>query len=90
LREDFGLTTASVNDIVVANPSESLQMIDRVLAGEKSAARDIVLLNAGAGVYVSGLADSLQQGIELAAQSIDSGKALAAKNAYVSATQQAG
>ena len=88
--EDFGLTTASVTDIVVANPSESLQMIDRVLAGEKSAARDIVLLNAGAGVYVSGLADSLQQGIELAAQSIDSGKALAAKNAYVSATQQAG
>ena len=88
--EDFGLTTASVNDIVVANPSESLQMIDRVLAGEKSAARDIVLLNAGAGVYVSGLAGSLQQGIELAAQSIDSGKALAAKNAYVSATQQAG
>ena len=88
--EDFGLTTAPVNDIVVANPSESLQMIDRVLAGEKSAARDIVLLNAGAGVYVSGLADSLQKGIELAAQSIDSGKALAAKNAYVSATQQAG
>ena len=87
--EDFGLTTAPVSDIVVANPAESLAMINGVLAGEKSAARDIVLLNAGAGVYVSGVASSLAQGIELAANAIDTGKALAAKQAYVNATQQA-
>jgi len=61
-------------------------MIDRLLDGEKSAARDIVLLNAGAGIYVSGLADSLAGGVELAADSIDSGKALAARDAYVAAT----
>lgn len=85
--EDFGLSAAPVAEIMVANPSESLAMIERILAGEKSAARDIVLLNAGAGIYVSGLVNSLEVGIEAAVDSIDSGKALKAKQAYVSATQ---
>ena len=85
--EDFGLTTAPVESIMVANPQESLRMIEQILAGEKSAARDIVLLNAGAGIYVSGLAQSLAQGVELAAKSIDDGQALAAQKAYVAATQ---
>lgn len=87
--EDFGLSTAPVESIMVANPQESLAVIEQVLAGEKSAARDIVILNAGAGIYVSGLADSLAHGVELAAKSIDSGRALAAKNAYVDATRAA-
>jgi len=64
-------------------------VIDRVLSGEKGPARDIVVLNAGAGIYVSGLVDSLADGIAQAAASIDSGKALAAKDAYVNATQAA-
>jgi len=85
--EDFGLQRANIDEIVVANSVESLQMIERVLNGEPSAARDIVLLNAGAGVYVSGLAPSLAKGVEMAVQSIDSGKALAAQQAYVLATQ---
>ena len=84
---DFGFQTADINDIVVADSAESLVMIEDVLAGKQSPARDIVMLNAGAGIYVSGLADSLAQGIELAGDSIDSGKALAAINAYVKATQ---
>ena len=87
--EDFGLSTAPVESIMVASPEESLKVIDQILAGETSAARDIVVLNAGAGIYVAGLADSLAQGIKLAQESIDSGKALAAKNAYVAATQAA-
>ena len=85
--EDFGLQTQSVETIVVANPNESLALIDRVLMGDKGAARDIVVLNAGAGIYVSGLADSLESGVELAKVSVDSGKALRAKQAYVAATQ---
>jgi len=88
--EDFGLNQANVSEIVVDGPSESLALIERVLNAEKGAARDIVVLNAGAGVYVSGLADSLAQGIEMAVQSIESGKALAAQQAYVAATQSAG
>lgn len=85
--EDFGLSTAPVESIMVTSPEESLALIDQVLAGQLSAARDIVVLNAGAGIYVSGLANSLAQGIKLAGKSIDSGKALASKNAYVTATQ---
>lgn len=87
--EDFGLQRSAVKNIVVRDPSESLTMIEGVLDGEKSAARDIVVLNAGAGIYVSGLASSLEQGIEMAQTAIDSGKALAAKQAYVAATQEA-
>jgi anthranilate phosphoribosyltransferase len=85
--EDFGLQIANVEKIIVRDPAESLAMIEQVLSGLQSAARDIVVLNAGAGVYVSGLASSLAQGVELAQASIDSGKALAAKQAYIAATQ---
>ncbi|MBX2848383.1 MAG: anthranilate phosphoribosyltransferase [Acidiferrobacterales bacterium] len=84
---DFGLEQADVSEIVVSDPAESLALIERILNAEPGAARDIVLLNAGAGIYVSGLADSLEQGVGMAAEAIDSGKALAAKQAYVAATQ---
>ena len=84
---DFGLKIADINDIVVADSAASLAMIDDVFTGNKSAARDIVILNAGAGIYVSGITDSLASGIELAGDSIDSGKASAARDAYVRATQ---
>jgi len=86
--EDFGLKTVPVSDIIVSSPEQSLEMIDSILAGDQSAARDIVLLNAGAGIYVSGLVNSLADGVKAAAQSIDSGQALNAKNAYIAATQQ--
>lgn len=84
--EDFGMSRASIDEIVVADSAASLVLIDQVLNGEKGAARDIAVLNAGAGVYVSGLAGSLQEGVQQAAAAIDSGQALAAKNAYVAAT----
>ena len=84
---DFGLKIADINDIVVADSAASLAMIDDVFTGNKSAARDIVILNGGAGIYVSGITDSLAGGIELAGDSIDSGKASAARDAYVRATQ---
>lgn len=84
--EQFGFSRADISEIVVDGAEKSLVLIESVLAGEKSAARDIVLLNAGAGIYVSGLADSLQEGVEQAVASIDSGKARQAKQAYISAT----
>ena len=85
--EDFGLQLGTLKHIIVRDPAESLAVIEQVLAGQKSSARDIVVLNAGAGVYVSGLAGSLSDGISLAQASIDSGKALAAMQAYIIATQ---
>lgn len=87
--EDYGLATAKVDDIIVADPSESLAVIDNILEGKKGAARDIVVLNAGAGIYVSGLASSLADGVSAAQASIDSGKALASKRAYIDATRNA-
>lgn len=87
--EDFGLKVAQLNEIVVADATGSAAVIEKVLNGELGAARDIVLLNAGAGIYVSGVAESLVAGVEEAAKAIDSGKALAAQQAYVAATQSA-
>ena len=86
--EQFGLSRAPLESIVVADSKQSLQLINQVLAGQSGAARDIVVLNAGAGIYVSGIANSLSEGVERATEALDSGKALAAKNRFVSATQQ--
>ena len=85
--EQYGIEKSPLKDLVVADAAESLRVIEAVLAGESGAPRDIVILNAGAGIYVSGLAESLAAGVDAARASIDSGKALAAKNAYVKATQ---
>ena len=85
--QDFGLKCSAIHSIVVRDAAASLALIEAVLAGETVPARDIVLLNAGAGIYVAGLAESFAAGVDLAALSIDSGKALAAKDAYVAATQ---
>jgi len=58
-----------------------------ILEGERGAGRDIVLMNAGAAIYVGGLAQDLHDGIRLAATSIDSGNASARLNALVDATR---
>lgn len=73
----FGLSEHALKDIQIQNAEESRAMIMDVLNGQKGAARDIVLLNAGAAIYVSGITESLLAGIERAAQVIDSGAALA-------------
>lgn len=86
---DFGMSLANIEQIVVNSPDESLAMIDQVLDGKPGAARDIVVLNAGAGIYVSGLADSLADGVRQAAAAIDDGRARDAKARFVAATQHA-
>jgi anthranilate phosphoribosyltransferase len=78
----FGLPLHALKSIRVENAQESKAMILDVLhgktsAGKASAARDIVLLNAGAAIYVAGLQASIHGGIEHAAQVIDNGQALA-------------
>lgn len=73
----FGLRLHDAKTIRVSNAQESRDIILSVLAGEHGAARDIVLLNAGAAIYVAGVADSLQAGIDKAALAIDNGSAKA-------------
>lgn len=73
--EDFGIQYSSLDDIRVETSEQSLQMIHEALSGTKGAARSIVALNAGAAIYVSGLANSLQTGIDKALEILDSGSA---------------
>jgi anthranilate phosphoribosyltransferase len=75
--EQFGLVSAPPDAIRVANTSEAKAMLLGVLDNHSGAALNIVLLNAGAAIYVSGLTDSLAHGVKKAAETIASG---AAKN----------
>lgn len=77
----FGLPLHTLSSIQIDNAEQSKAMILAVLNGELGAARDIVLLNAGAAIYVAGLADSLAAGVNKAAEVIDQGLALAKLNA---------
>lgn len=72
---DFGLQVKSLETIQVTNPAESCAMVRSVLAGELGAARDIVLLNAAAGLLAAGHSDTPEAGAEQAAAAIDSGEA---------------
>ncbi len=72
---DFGMQTASLDELRVGSAEESLAMIRAVFADNPGPARDIVCLNSGAAIYVAGCADSLAAGVEAAQAAISSGKA---------------
>lgn len=84
----FGLATHQLKEIQIKDAAESKAMILDVLNGKKGAARDIVLMNAGAAIYVAGQAESLQAGIEKAAAVIDSGAALEKLNQLIERSKQ--
>ena len=85
--EDFGLVRGTKQDIVGGEPEYNAQITRDILSGELTGPkRDVVLLNAACGLYVAGKAESIQDGIALAAKLIDSGKALAKLNEFVAAT----
>ncbi len=73
--ENFELNTAPLSAIQVKNVAESKKMLKSVLKGKMSPAMDVALLNAGATIKVSGKVDSIWEGVKLARESIDSGKA---------------
>ena len=72
---DFGMQTASIDELRVTSAEQSLAKIRDVFADTKGPAHDIVCLNAGAAIYVAGCADSLAAGIDAARAAIASGKA---------------
>ncbi|MGI5831514.1 MAG: anthranilate phosphoribosyltransferase [Thermoguttaceae bacterium] len=75
--EEFGLPLAQKSEIVGGTPAENAQITLEVLSGtDRSAKRNVILLNAGAGLYIAGAADTLDTGIALAGELIDSGAAL--------------
>lgn len=74
---DFGIEMAALDELKVDGVEQSLAMIQSVLANTPGPALDIVCLNAGAAIYVSGVADSLEAGVEKARTAIGDGKASA-------------
>jgi len=73
--EQFGVERADIKQLVVSSAEESLAIINGVLENQPGAARDIVMLNAGAAIYAAGLADTLDAGIRKADTVIATGKA---------------
>jgi len=74
--ENFGLNKINISELKVDSPEESVKIIQNILSGGKSAARDVALANAAAGLLIAGKIDSLIKGVEMAKKSIDSGNAL--------------
>ena len=85
--KDFGLNTALSSSFKVANAEESKQIILDVIDNKPGAASDIVCLNAGATLYVAGVAKDIASGIAMAKTAISSGAARQKLNAFVAATQ---
>jgi anthranilate phosphoribosyltransferase len=86
---DFGFAKAAAGDLNGGDAVVNAAIVRRVLDGERGAARDVVLLNAGAAVFVAGRADSVSAGVALAAQAIDSGAARSTLDRMVRGSQQA-
>jgi anthranilate phosphoribosyltransferase len=84
---EYGLARATAADLRGGAPEENALAVRRVLAGEQGPHRDIVLLNAGAGLVVAGHAGDVGAGIEMAATSIDEGHAQARLDALIRVSQ---
>ena len=72
---DYGIAVAKLGDLAGGEPEENAKIIIDIFRGETGPRRDIVLLNAAAGIVVGGKVEYLSKGIKLARQSIDSGSA---------------
>lgn len=82
--EQFGFERCSKNDLLGGTPEENAAITRGILSGEITGhKRNAVLMNAGAAIYIGGKTDSMQDGIKLAAELIDSGKALNALDSFV-------
>lgn len=88
--DSFGIPKAKMNDFIVNSPEESANAINAVLDGAVGPKRDIVLLNASAAIVAGGGAENLRDGVRLAAESIDSGKAKASLEKLIELTQNIG
>ncbi len=73
--EQFGIARSSLDDLRGGDASRNAGILRSVLSGQEGPARDVVLLNAGAAIYLGGTAADLETGVDLARDSIDSGRA---------------
>lgn len=85
--DDFGLQRGLKEDLLGGDAAENRKITLSVLNGEEGPRRTVTLMNAGAGIYAANAADSLEAGIQMASEAIDSGKALQKMEELVSVTQ---
>ena len=85
--EELGLARSPHSALIGGCPEENAAITRAVLSGEMGARRDAVLLNAGAGLYTCRRADSIEDGIEMAAQAIDSGEAERTMERFIELTR---
>ena len=81
--EDFGVASASFDEIAAQSSEESLRMVKEAFAGEKSAVQDMIALNAGAALYIARKVDSIGDGVELSYNLMNNGRAADKLAAYV-------
>ena len=88
--EDFGLNKANIDTIKGGDKFHNASIINKILSGEKSAMSDAVILNSGAGFYVGKLANTIQDGVNLAKEIIYSGTAMKKLEDFVLVTNRLG
>ena len=86
--EELGLARADRQALAGSDPAGNAERMQALLHGEKGALRDIVLLNAGAALVVAGQARTHREGLDIAANTIDAGKAAAALAKMVAITNE--
>ena len=86
--EYFDMEIASKEDLVGGDARENAKITLSILNGEKGPKRNAVLLNSAAGFYVAGRVDSLKEGVKLAEDVIDSGKALKQLEKFIEVTNR--
>jgi len=86
LPSDYDMDHVSLEDLAVDSAQESLNIIRAAFSGADGAAKDIIALNAGASIYVAGLADSYQAGVEQARMMLSQGQAQQKLNAFIEKT----
>ena len=85
--EQFGLKRCKIEELQGGDGAVNAQITKDILSGkERGAKREIVLLNAGAALYIGGKADSIEEGIRIAGETIDSGKAMETLESMVKTT----
>lgn len=85
---DFGLDLAEPSDLKGGSPEQNARILLSILKGERSARADVVAMNAGAAVYVSGRAPSIHDGLETARRVLETGKALAKLKQFADVTSR--
>ncbi len=86
--DDVGLKLSPIEAIAGGDPEQNAAIITSVLNGEEGPRRDVLLINAGAGIVAAGLTPDIAEGVRLAAESIDSGRARAALESLVELSNQ--